>query len=82
MSKYDALVGFLARQKLNEICHGFSQIETVLGFDPPPSARKYHAWWTNNHSEGRHCMSWMDNGWETTGLDLGNEQVTFVRKEL
>jgi hypothetical protein len=57
----------------------FSEIEEVLGFSLPLSARSYQAWWGNNLTYGRHSAAWLLAGWETEQLDLAGERVTFRR---
>ena len=88
MSKYDALSSFLRSQTRNEIRFEFSEIENGIGFKLPLSARKHPAWWANNNLEGRQCMSWLnegwetrEEGWETRELDLASEQITFVKSK-
>ena len=49
MSKYDPLRIFLenAAKGVSEMTLTFQQIETILGFTLPPSARRHRAWWAN-----------------------------------
>ena len=58
---------------------GFREIEDVLGFALPASARSYPAWWENDPSPGRHSSAWLLAGWKTEEVDLGGEKVTFRR---
>ena len=56
----------------------FAQIETVLGFRLPASARAYQAWWANQLGPGHvQANAWLDNGWHTEGLSLDYGAVTF-----
>lgn len=57
----------------------FNEIEDVLGFGLPASARKYQAWWANDDREGRQSSGWLSAGWLTDQLDLAGEKVTFRR---
>lgn len=59
----------------------FRQIEDVLGFPLPVSARKHQAWWSNTRHGHSHAAAWLDAGWRTAGLDLAGEQVTFMKVE-
>ena len=53
----------------------FKEIETILHFELPDSARKHKAWWAN---QGRgQSASWMMAGRRTSAVDLENETVTF-----
>ena len=81
MSKYRALGPALANRK-NDIWRAtFSELEQILGFALPDSAREYQAWWSNQSdaSTHRHARVWQEAGWRTCELDLGSETVTFER---
>ncbi len=54
----------------------FADIESVLRFPLPESARTYQAWWANQMRS--QSLSWQSAGWKATALDLDNERVTFV----
>ena len=79
LSKYDKLTSFLEGLKTSSRRMSFAEIEEVLGFTLPLSARSYQAWWGNNLIHGRHSAAWLSAGWETEQLDLGGERVTFRR---
>ena len=59
----------------------FNEIESILGFDLPSSARRHRAWWANenrgSHSHARY--GWLAGGFRVVGVDLERESVTFVR---
>jgi hypothetical protein len=79
MSKYDPLgehLSGLGRSDSHMLT--FDQIEAILGFSLPKSARQYQAWWANQVGSG-HVQSnaWLDNGWHTELLSLGGKHVTF-----
>ncbi|MGN8200507.1 DUF7662 domain-containing protein [Salinisphaera sp. RV14] len=57
----------------------FADLEDILGFPLPASARRYPAWWANDRQPSRHSNAWLSAGWETAELDLRHEQVTFRR---
>ena len=57
----------------------FGEIEKVIGDTLPESARKHQAWWANQGSG--HSQYWQRAGWKSTDVDIGNERLTFVRKE-
>lgn len=58
---------------------GFRQLESILGFALPASARLYPAWWANDACQGRQAMAWLSAGWRTGDLNLTGETVTFYR---
>ncbi len=79
MSKYAPLTDHLNQHQGERWRARFSEIERVLGFQLPKSARHYPAWWANDARQGRQCMAWISVGWITQELDLGSEAVTFRR---
>ena len=57
----------------------FDQIENILGFDLPASARRHPAWWANQETGRSHALAWQAAGWRTRNLSLAAETVTFER---
>lgn len=74
--KYMRLTEHLAAIDEQQWIATFSEIERVLRFPLPESARAYQAWWSNQMRS--QSLSWQLAGWKTTALDLENERVTFV----
>lgn len=78
MSKYDPLRDYLKRRSGREWRASFAEIERVLGFGLPASARRHPAWWSNelkgSHS---HCRAWLGAGWHTREADPKAGRVTF-----
>lgn len=79
MSKYAPLGTFLAGRLDDEIPLSFGEVERILGFRLPDSARNWPAWWSNNPGAHVGVRVWRDAGWKTSRVDLGSERVTFVR---
>jgi len=81
--KYQNLLDYLKAKKPEQdrIILTFAEIESILGFDLPPSARFHRPWW-GNESKGTHThrLSWMNAGWLVDGVDLVNSSVSFRRK--
>lgn len=78
MAKYDPLFEHLRRlSRDDEHRPTFDQIERILGFKLPKSARTHQAWWANG-KDGRHVQAnaWLDAGWRTKDLDLKAGRVT------
>ena len=75
MSKYYALSKYLASLDGEEWQASFDEVEEVLGFPLPPSARQHQAWWSNQSRA--HSLAWESAGWKTTGVDLDEGRVTF-----
>ena len=73
--KYDSLTEYLRQSGQFSITLSFSQLESILSFKLPPSARKYKEWWSNgNHS---HSAGWMNAGFLVDDFSLTREMVTF-----
>ena len=81
MTKYARLTDFLERLEPSSRRMSFAEIENVLEFSLPESARRHQAWWANNPIDGRQSMAWLSAGWQTEDLDLAGESVTFRRAQ-
>ncbi len=58
----------------------FSEIEAVLGFDLPASARRHQAWWANEDGGSHsHARAWREAGWRTRDVNLRAEMLVFER---
>ncbi len=59
----------------------FGDIEAILGFDLPASARLYRPWWANQKrgSGHSHALAWQAAGWKTKDVDLEAETLVFER---
>ena len=79
MSKYEVLKIHLENLKNDDWKAKFSEIERILGFSLPKSARHYQAWWANNSQESRHAKAWLDAGWRTCEVNFGTETVMLKR---
>jgi hypothetical protein len=83
MSKYDPLRVFLdsAVTHVSELTLSFQQIECILGFTLPPSARRHRAWWANPSTRHDHpyAQAWLAAGWKVDTVDQQTEWVRFRR---
>ena len=77
-SKYDALGTYLRGQYGTEIPMTFAEIEAVLGFPLPPSAR-FRAWWSNNDFNNVMTKVWLTAGFRTARVDLEGKRLVFMR---
>ena len=49
----------------------FAEVEVVLGFPLPKSARKHSAWWANEQDgQHSHARAWLAAGWRTSEVSL------------
>lgn len=79
MSKYDPITRHLSAQQTPRLRLSFSDIERILGFKLPQSARKYPAWWANDATPGRQSASWPSASWMAEEVDIPGEKVGFRR---
>lgn len=79
-SKYEPMKSFLDEHKAageKIIQMTFKDIENLLGFELPPSAREHRAWWANDYSSHPHARAWLGAGWLVDSVDQSLEQVSF-----
>ena len=59
----------------------FAEIEAILGFRLPDSARRHRSWWSNRRKGGGHghALAWQGAGWRTRAVDLDGETLVFER---
>ncbi len=78
--KYAPLFHHLTALSARRWCATFAEIESILGFSLPNSARAYEAWWANQHN-GNHSQAraWQAAGWRVRAVSLREETVGFER---
>lgn len=79
MSKYAPLTNHLSARGQNFIPMRFSELEKLLGFGLPESARKHRAWWSNNPSNSVMTKAWLAAGYQSEQVDLEREKLTFKK---
>ena len=78
MSKYDALRRRLAATGGARIAMTFDEIEALLGFPLPASARRHRAFWSNNPDNNVMTRAWREAGYRTADVDLARGALAFV----
>ena len=83
-SKYQRLYTHLCGLTDEEWMASFDEIELIIGFDLPASARLHKPWWANQKGGGGHsqALAWTMAGWETAEVDLDSETLMLRRKSL
>ena len=79
--KYQRLYSHLCSLPDPEWKVSFADIETVLGFELPESARLYRPWWSNQVDGHSQATAWMAAGWETAEVDVRGETLLFRRRQ-
>ena len=78
MSKYTPLKQRLTRSGGAPVQLTFAEIEKILGFPLPRSARRYAAWWSNSGGSHVQSLAWMEAGYRTQDIKLREESVRFL----
>jgi hypothetical protein len=73
---------FLLQSTEKEWKTTFQEIEGILGFKLPNSARIHRPWWANQAQAGghSHALAWEMAGWRTAEVNLGAETLMFRRE--
>src|SRR3954447_5502762 len=77
MSKFEPLTAFLSSLPTSERRVTFGEIERILGFKLPPSARKHRPWWSNNPDNSAMTRAWLAAGFRTERVDMAGETLVF-----
>jgi hypothetical protein len=80
-SKYQPLEHFLRLRSDVRVRLSFAEIEQIVGFPLPRSARQYAPWWANVGGSHVQAQSWLCAGWRTRDVDVAGGKVTFERSE-
>jgi len=77
MSRYSCLKKYLAKTGKEEITLSFLEIERILGFSLPASARNLRVWWSNDRYHSQSKNGWLSAGYMVIKVDFDEETVTF-----
>jgi hypothetical protein len=76
--EYRALHTYLEHRYASVVVLTFEQIESLIGFALPASARTEREWWTNMVQTHGHSAAWTGAG-RTAAPNLGAGTITFER---
>jgi hypothetical protein len=81
VGKCDPLYRWLRQQRAKNVPATFSQLESILGFELPPTAKGRRECWANEAGDTRHvqCRAWLEAGYKTQDVNLAQEFVRFVQ---
>lgn len=79
--KYVALRDYFEATNENDITISFSQIEKIVGFGLPKSARTYRSFWGQSAYQNVISDTWRTVGFNTTNVDIENETVSMHRSK-
>ena len=78
-AKYRGLTEYLLEANEKKICLTYPQIEAILGFSLPDSAKNHmRSFWANTETHS-YASSWLAIGYRTV-VNLENETVTFEKE--
>lgn len=77
MGKYEKLSWHLANENKNQVKYSFKEIEDILGFSLPDSARLYRPWWANDITHVQASDGWLKYGWQVNFVDMENKIIGF-----
>ena len=80
--KYQRLYTHLCALTADEWKTTFGEIESVIGFELPASARLHRPWWSNQTGGNGHsqALAWSAAGWETAEVYMDAETLLMRRK--
>jgi hypothetical protein len=79
MGKYTPLTDHLKGVDLDRVQMTFKEVEEVLGFSLPKSARTHRPWWANTAGSHVQSAAWIDAGYETENVSLDARRLVFRR---
>lgn len=80
--KYRRLYTHLCALQAREWRTSFGEIESIIGFELPASARLHRPWWGNQSRGNGHSQSlaWSVAGWETAEVNMEAETLLLRRR--
>ena len=81
--KYQRLYTHLCSLLDQEWKTTFGEIEAIIGFELPASARLHRPWWSNQGGGNGHsqALAWGVAGWETAEVDMESETLLLKRRD-
>ena len=77
--EYQRLYSHLCGLQAEEWQTSFGEIESIMGFALPPTARLHRPWWANQMNGHSHALAWMAAGWKTEKVKMEVETLVFRR---
>ena len=76
--KYQPLTDYLVRQDGDQVTLSLRELEMILQFPLPVSAR-LRSWWVDTTLRAPHARAWRTAGWKVAAVNFGTQTVRFVR---
>src|SRR6266850_2231585 len=78
--KYSPLSDFLGKQTTDRFAISITELEGIIGFPLPPSAKVHPAWWSNQNPPISQTKAWASVGWNAFP-NLKTGAITFSRRD-
>lgn len=78
--KYRYLSEYLSNSNQKSVTLSFSEIENILQFELPDSARNHRPFWANTTTHSI-ALSWLSVGYETVSVNMDKQIVVFEKTE-
>ena len=78
--KYSKLGVHLQKTSNDKLVMMFEELEEVLGFPLPASARKHRPWWSNDEHHVQAKGGWLAAGWKVVTVDIFEKTVQFQKE--
>lgn len=78
--KYRFLSEYLLNSNQKSVTLSFSEIEDILQFSLPDSARNHRPFWANTTTHSI-ALSWLSVGYETVTVNMEKQIITFEKTE-
>lgn len=78
--KYQPLTRHLEESPNPKVTMTFGEVEKILGFALPHSARFHPAWWANQ--DRGQSLAWIKAGFRTSAVSIDGERLTFLRDDV
>lgn len=78
--KYRYLSEYLSNSNQKSVTLSFSEIEKILQFELPDSARNHRPFWANTTTHSI-ALSWLSVGYETVSVNMDKQVVVFEKTE-
>ena len=80
-AKYRPLAEYLVKSESTRVELSYAEIETILGFRLPDTARNFkQPFWANTKTHS-YASSWLEIGYKTR-VDLNCDKVTFIKNTI
>lgn len=79
MGKYETLGRHLQNLTKDQVEYNFKNIQDIIGFPLPESARLYRPWWSNDKTHVQARDGWIKFGWLVDTIDFSKEIVRFYK---